>query len=173
MAVASPNILNYTVGKGRVSIRLTGETNFRPIGNCPAFTFTPELEELEHFSSMEGIKTVDRTIVLSKKGAIVITFDEMTPENLRLALLGSDITEESGGDRQFNIFTNTALRAEVKFVGNNDVGPREEWYFPAVDFIPSGEISVISEEWREIELTGKVSAVSGSFGTYSYVRDGV
>lgn len=173
MPLASPNILNYTVGKGGVFVRLTGETNFRHIGNCPNFSFTPEIEELEHFSSMDGTKTVDRTIVLSKKGTLNVTFEEMTPENLRIALLGGDISTESGGDMEFSIFSNNAIRAEVKFVGSNDVGPREEWYFPAVDFIPSDEIPVISEEWRQIGISGKVSAVNGAFGTWRYVRDGV
>lgn len=172
MPVASPNIVNYTVGKGSVFIRVSGETNFRHIGNCPVFSFTPAIEKLEHFSSMEGVKTKDRTEILSKSGTLNITFEEMTPENLRLALLSAAPTTESGGDQELTIFTSSSIRCEVKFVGNNDIGPRWEVLFHQVDFIPSGEIPFISEEWMQVELEGECAAVNGSFGIASKVEDG-
>ena len=37
--------------------------------------------------------------------------------------------------------------------------------FHAVDFIPSSSISLISDEWGTLELSGECAAVSGSFGT--------
>lgn len=172
MPVASPNIVNYTVGKGAVFIRISGETNFRHIGNCPVFTFTPTIEKLEHFSSLTGVKTKDRTEILSKSGTLKITFEEMTPENLRIALLSSAPTNGSGGDQNLDIFTQSSLRCEVKFVGNNSIGPRYEVYFAQVDFIPSGDIPWISEEWMQVELEGECGAVNGSFGTASKVADG-
>lgn len=171
MAIASPDIRNYAVGKGAVFIRVTGETDFRHIGNCPVFTFTPAIEKLDHFSSMSGVKSKDRTEILSKSGTLNITFEEMTPENLRIALLGV-ISEGSGGDQEISIFTESAIRCEVKFVGNNDIGPRYETLFHQVDFIPSGEIPWISEEWMQCELEGECAAVNGSFGIATKVRDG-
>ena len=35
----------------------------------------------------------------------------------------------------------------------------------ADDFIPSSSISLISDEWGTLELSGECAAVSGSFGT--------
>lgn len=171
MAIASPSIQNYTIGKGAVHVRVSGETNFRHIGNCPEFEFTPELEELEHFSSMTGVKSVDRTEVISKKGTLRIVFEEITPENLALALLG-DLSNSSGGDQEIQIFSKSSKRCEFKFVGNNDVGPKYEWYFRQVDIIPSGGIQLLSEEWMQIEISGKVAAVSGDFGTVTKFADG-
>lgn len=172
MAVASPNIVNYTVGKGSVHIRVSGDTNFRHIGNCPVFSFTPTIEKLEHFSSMAGVKTKDRTEILSKSGTLNITFEEMTPENLRLALLSAAPVDGSGGDQILDIFTQSAIRCEVKFVGNNDIGPKYEVLFHQVDFIPSGEIPWISEEWMQVELEGECAAVNGSFGIATKIADG-
>lgn len=171
MAIASPDIRNYTIGKGSVHVRVSGETNFRHMGNCPEFEFTPEIEELEHFSSMTGVKSVDRTEVLSRKGTLRIVFEEMTAENLAIALLG-DITTQSDGDQEIEIFSTSAKRCEFKFVGNNDIGPKYEWYFRQVDIIPSSGIQLLSEEWMQVEMSGKVAAVNGSFGTATKIADG-
>ena len=172
MALASPNILNYTVGKGRVQVRVSGETNFRDIGNCPEFEFTPEIEKLDHVSSQTGVKSKDKTIVLSKKGTLRIVFEELTAENMRLALLGSAISEQSSGDQEIEIFGASQITTEVKFIGTNDYGPKWEYYFRQVDFIPSSGISLISDEWLGVEITGEVAAVNGSFGTATKFADG-
>lgn len=168
----SPNILNYTVGKGRVQIRVSGETNFRDIGNCPEFEFTPTIEKLEHFSSQTGVKSKDRTVVLSKAGTLRIVFEEMTAENLRLALLSSAPALQSGGDQELEIFAASSITAEVKFIGTNDVGPKWEYYFRQCDFIPSSGLQLISDEWLSVEITGDVAAVAGSFGTATKYADG-
>lgn len=170
---ASPNILNYTVGKGRVQVRLSGETNFRDIGNCPEFEFTPEIEKLEHFSAQSGVKTKDRTVILSKKGTLRVVMEEITAENMQIALLSTAITTQTGGDQELSIFTSAQVTAEVKFIGTNDVGSKWEYYFPAVDFIPSSAIPLISDDWLKVELTGDVSAVAGSFGTATRFAEGV
>ena len=173
MALDSPNILNYTVGKGRVQIRVSGETNFRDIGNCPEFEFTPTIEKLEHFSSQTGVKSKDRTIVLSKAGTLRVVMEELTAENMRIALLGNAISEQSGGDQEIEIFGASSITTEVKFIGTNDIGPKWEYYFRQVDFIPSSSINLISDEWLGVEITGDVAAVSGSFGTATKIADGV
>ncbi len=49
-------------------------------------TNTPTIEKLDHFSSLTGVKSKDRTEILSSAGTLDITFEEMTAENLRLAL---------------------------------------------------------------------------------------
>ncbi len=172
MTLASPNVLNYTIGKGSVYIRVTGETDRRPVGNCPEFEFTPEVEKLEHFSAQSGVRERDRTVVLEKKGSLRIVFEEMTADNLRLALLGA-LTSGSGGDQEIDIFSESSIRCEVWFDANNDVGSKVNYYFPAVDIIPSGAVPCISEEWMQIEITGDVQKSNGSFGTASYIADGV
>lgn len=172
MALGSPNVLNYTVGKGVVYFRKSGQADFRHLGNCPSFEFTPEIEKLDHFSSQSGVRSKDRTIVLEKKGTLRIVMEEITPENLALALLGAVTSGDSGGDENISIFSASEIAGEVKFVGTNDVGAKFTWDFLSVSFIPGSAINPISDEWMQLEITGEVAAVSGVFGTVTKTADG-
>lgn len=171
MANASPNIANLTIGKGRVYVKTSLDTARRAVGNCPEFEFTPELEKLEHFDSQSGIKERDRTVTISKKGTLRIVFEEMTAENLRLALLGT-LEDGSSGDQIIDIFSEGTISAEVWFDAENDIGPKWNYYFPRVDFTPSSGISLISDDWANIEISGDVQKVAGSFGTATKIADG-
>jgi hypothetical protein len=166
---ASPNVLNYAIGKGNVFMKIEGG-EWRHIGNCPEFEFTPEIEELEHNSSMEGVRVVDRTEVLAKRGTLRVVMEEITPENLAIAVLG-ELDPETTAGGVIEIFSENAVRRAVRFVGNNSVGSQYTWEFPAVDFIPSSGIPVISEEWMQVEISGKVAVVNGSFGTITETAD--
>ena len=173
MALDSPNILNYSIFKGVLSIRRTGETNFRRVGNCPEVEWTPNIEKLEHFTAQSGIKTRDRTVVLSKSGTLRIVMEELTAENMGIALLGT-VSDDSGGDQTISLFSLSSVTCEVKFEGTNDVGPRYEWYFSNVDIIPSGSVPLVGgDDWTSVEITGEVSLGSGdTFGYVKKIRDG-
>ena len=164
MSTTSPNINNYYIGKGIVSFKKEGEMTFRDVGNVPEFEFTPDLETLEHFSSRAGVKTKDRTVVISKKGTLRMVMEEFTAANLALALLG-DVDTNSAGEEVIEIFATNAVSGQVKFVGTNEVGATFEWLFNKVDFIPSSAVSPLSDEWGQLEVSGEVSAVDGKFGT--------
>lgn len=150
---------NYTIGKGIVSIKV-GAGSYVDVGNCSVFEFTPVIEKLEHFSSRTGTKLKDKTVILSKSGTLKLTLDEWSDENIALAVLG---TVDSTG--AISIFTESAISCAVKIVQDNDVGISKQWEFFAVDFIPSGAIGLISEDWMTIELEGECAAVDGSFGS--------
>lgn len=158
------SVSNYYIGKGIVSFKKEGEGAFRDIGNCPEFEFTPTIETLEHFSSRAGVRTKDLTVVLEKSGTLRVVFEELTQANLLIAFLGE---ENSAGD--IDIFASNAVSGEVKFTGTNEVGNQFEVIFNKVDFIPSGAIPLISDEFLGIEITGEVAAVDGQFGTVSNI----
>jgi hypothetical protein len=165
MAV-SPNIVNYMVGKGYPSFKKDGDSVFRHMGNPVTFTFTPELEELEHNSNMEGVKVVDLTIVVSKKGTIEIECDEWTAKNMEIALL-SESSENTDGSFTGEIFGVTKVSGELKFTATGDQGPQVDYHFLKVDFIPSDAITPLSDEWNTWKASGKAGAVAGSFGTWT------
>lgn len=167
---ASPDIRNYTVGKGKVYFKGADDSEFAAVGNCPEFEFTPEIEKLEHFSSMEGVKTRDRTVVISKKGTLKVSTDEWTIANLARAVLGA-ATSDSDGRGVIDIFSENAISGEVKFIGTNEVGPRYQWHFLKVDFLPGEAVSPISDEWGVLQLSGEVSAVDGVFGTITEIAE--
>lgn len=153
------SVNNYYIGKGIVYVSDDGN-NWTDVGNVPEFEFTPELENLEHFSSREGTRTKDKTVVVSKSATLRIVLEEWSQANLLLATLGS---LDSAGN--IEIFAQNSVNKHVKFAGSNEVGRKFEVIFPSVDFIPSGSINFISDEWGQFELTGTVNATNGVFGT--------
>lgn len=131
------------------------------LGNCSKFTWQAEIESLEHFSSRAGIKTRDKKVTLTQKGKLTLVLDEITSENLQLALLGV----ATGATGSVEIFAMSQIDAQVKLEGSNTVGNQFDWFFGAVSIIPGKEVSLIGDGWTEIELTGEVLAdAAGDFG---------
>jgi hypothetical protein len=166
---ASADIRNYTIGKGIASFKKTGEASFRDLGNVIVFEFTPTAEVLDHFSSRTGVKSKDRSVVISTEGELKISMEEFTVENLNLALMGN-IDEDSTGRPVIDILQNSSVTGEVKFVGTNSVGQKYEWLFNNVSFTPSSTVSPLSDEWGAMEVTGQVLVDSnGKFGTVTHI----
>lgn len=166
----SPDIRNYFIGKGQVWFKKDGESTYRHLGNVPEFEFTPEIETLEHFSSMEGVRSRDRTVTLSKSGTLRILAEEWTAKNLAIAVLG-EVTPQTDGTEVIEIFSETAISGAIRLIGTNDVGSRFTWDLNKVDFIPGSSVSPISDEWGQLELTGECAAVNGSFGTITKTQN--
>lgn len=103
MAVSdsSPNTENYFIGKGICYFKKTGETAYRHLGNAPEVEYTAEIETLEHFSSLDGIKVRDLSIVTSQKATIRIVLEEGTAKNWGLALMADPDTAYSHSSSTF------------------------------------------------------------------------
>lgn len=155
--------LNYYIGKGIVSWKPDGGS-YADLGNAPTFEFTPNLTQLDHFSSRQGTKTRDRRVVTEKSATVKFVLEEFTADNLALALLGTN----TGGT--IDIFSESELLGSLKFEGANDVGATVVVEFPIVTLTPSAAIAFIGEGWGSLELTGDVSADpgTGSFGSLVY-----
>lgn len=160
----SPSPENYVVGKGFLIFKPDGENDFFHLGNVPSFVFTPAIEKLEHFSSMEGTKEKDAIIVTQKSGTVKITMEEFTKRNLGMMLMG-DVDDADPDDITIDIFSRTSLRGELRYYATNDVGPRWRIFLNAVEFTPSGDFSPISENIASMEVTGDVFSVDGVWGT--------
>lgn len=156
---ASPN--NYAVLKAIVRFRETGSNDWIDLGNAPEVELSLEVEELEHYSSRAGIRSLDKTVVLSQKGTARIVLDEITPENL--ALWALDDTYTSGA---VQIFNGTSIEGQLLVTGTNEVGRMYEWHLLKVTLKPSSSINLISDEWGQIELSGTIGSIEGQgFGT--------
>jgi hypothetical protein len=116
--------------------------------------FAPTIAKLDHFSSRQGIKTKDRSVVISRGGTLRVLMEEITSLNLAMILMG-----DVGGTSlvpTIDIMANDTIRGEVRFIATNDVGPRWNLNFYNVEFSPSGSFNPISDEWNHIEVTGEV-----------------
>ena len=153
---ASPSILNYYIGKGDVYVQLAGESEYRHVGNVPTFEWTPEIEQEDHFSSRSGVRSKDRTVVTLKGGQVSMEIEEYTPENLALAVLGDVLGTNTDGDIDVSILSNDGIEgAMIKFVGNNDIGPKIQFEFFSCSIIPDASIGLISESWSSFTLNAE------------------
>jgi hypothetical protein len=160
----SPDTGNYSIPKGNLYWTPDGGVR-RHLGNAPAAEFTMEVETLEHFSSMTGIRTKDFTATLGKTGSLAITLDEVTLANLQIALLGGDVETDTDGNDGFEIGATVSVTGRVEIIGSGEIGPKFTADFPNVTFNPSAGIPFIGDdEFAQIELEGEVNAVNGSFG---------
>lgn len=163
----SPNVDEYFVGKSIVTLK--PDTTWYDVGNVPEFEFTPTAEELAHFSSRAGLKSRDRTIVVERGGDVRIILEEATSFNMAIIMLGDLVVTPGATTPEdlhvIDILTKSAYSAAVRSQGQNIVGARWNFQFEKADFIPSGAIGVISEEWGSFEINGRLAAVAGKFGT--------
>lgn len=151
----SPNTGNYRVGKGKVYFKREGTSDFVHMGNCTTFEVTPAVEKLDHFSSMEGLKTKDVSIAISQGGEVKVTMEEWTPHNMSLMLMG-DVDEGASGGPTVTVLGVTEIKGELKFISSNTVGPRWNFDLYNVSFIPSGAVNPISDEFGDMEVTGEI-----------------
>lgn len=163
MPTAAPSTKNYAVGKGKVYFTKEGGER-RHVGNVAELEITVEIEELEHFSSMEGTRVKDLVVVLEKSGQIRMVMEEWVPENMEIALLGAMGTNTEG-NITIDILSEDLIRGKLEFEATNSVGPKWDYVFPSIAFRPSGAIAPITSEWGQLEVEGEIEAVEGKFGT--------
>jgi hypothetical protein len=173
--LTSPNVDNLQVGKGVVEFKQTGQVDWRHMGNVSALGLTPEVETLEHFTSMLGTKKKDLVIILNQQATIAITMEEITAHNFAM-MTGGTVDEAAIGGPTVEIFANSSITGELRFTGTNDVGPKVTAILYNVSFTPSGEVGFITDEFNALELTGEVLAApsgheqAGKFGLVQWTN---
>jgi len=145
----------YYLGKGILSFnRLVGGSpvGYIDLGNASAFSITPAIEKLEHFSSREGIKKKDKTVITSAGLTAKFTLDEYDRDNLAMALLGT----HTGG--VINLLSDPTIEGALRFVGSNTVGPNFQVDLWKVAIQPTAEVGLINEAWGEITFEAEVES---------------
>lgn len=160
MATA-PSVDNYALTTGTVEVAPINTNNWRYIGNCPEVEWTPELDILEHKNVQGGSITTDLTIIREKKATLRILTDELSEENMALAMSG-----EVNSDGTIEILGSSLISLRVRVTNENDVGPRYVFNFNRIDFRPSGSVNLQGgDDFQTLEVTGTAATVNGSFGT--------
>lgn len=76
---------NYNLGRGRAYIALLTSSGlpeeYRDVGNVPNLALNLDVEELEHFSSRAGLKTLDARVIVQQTIGGTITMDELSAQN--------------------------------------------------------------------------------------------
>jgi hypothetical protein len=155
-SLLSPNIGNYYIGKGIVSIKLMGESAFVDCGNVPVFEFMAKVTQLDHFSSRTGVRVKDFTAVIEIAGSLTMQLEELTARNMGFALLGLPTGGPSPTPDTIDIFSNPVIYGAVRFVGTNDIGPIWTVNFPLVKLSPNKALALIANTWGAVDLEGDV-----------------
>jgi hypothetical protein len=166
-SLLSPNIGNYYIGKGVISIKLLGETDYVDAGDCPTFEFMAKVTQLDHYSSRTGVRVKDFTAVTELSGSLTMVLEEFTARNVGFALLGLPSGGPSPTPDVIDVFANPVIYTSVKFVGSNDIGPIWTVEFPLVKLSPNKALSLIGNAWGTIDLEGDVlyDQAQHTFGT--------
>ena len=166
-SLSSPNIGNYYVGKGVLSIKLLGESVYTDCGNAPVFEFMAKVTNLDHYSSRTGVRVKDFTAVIEISGSLTIQLEELTARNMGFALLGLPTGGPSPTPDTISILGTPVIYGSVKFTGTNLIGPIWTVNFPLVKLSPSKAISLIANTWGVVDIEGDVlyDQLSSGFGT--------
>src|ERR1035437_453840 len=166
-SLSSPNIGNYYVGKGILSIKLLGESVFTDCGNAPVFEFMPKVTNLDHYSSRTGVRVKDFTAVIEISGSLTIQLEELTARNMGFALLGLPTGGPSPTPDTIQILGTPVIYGSVKLTGTNLIGPIWTVNFPLVKLSPSEASSLIANTWGVVDIEGDVlyDQLTSGFGT--------
>lgn len=167
----SPNTGNYRIGKGSWWFKREGAADYRHMGNATSGEFTPDITTLDHFSQMGGVKAKDDSVTLTRGGTLKVVLDEWTPANMAIALLGT-VDEGASGGPTVELLDTDAVKGALKFLSNNDIGPRWNFFYHNVSFVPKNALNVISDEYGQIEIDGEllVSQTAPYVGKYGYAQ---
>jgi hypothetical protein len=164
----SPSPLNYFSGTGNLYFKKVGDADYRHLGNATAFKTKPTYDKREHKSSMDGARSVDRTFITGRKLEVTVSLDEITPENLAIAFLGTQSTS-SAGQKVIDVLALDSVTGSIKLTGTNDQGSKYEVILPLVEFQPDSEFDWLADQDGVIELIGTASKTAGSFGTITEI----
>jgi hypothetical protein len=123
---------NYTLGRGKIYFaRFQDGTqlpaSFMYIGNTPEFNLTIESEELEHYSSDEGIREKDDSVPLEVTRTGSLITDNIDPENVALFFFGeAETVSQSALTTQSDTFASiiAGRSYQLGVTAGNPVGVR-------------------------------------------------
>lgn len=145
-----PSTNNYAIGKGKLYIAdFSTSPNWKPMGNCPSIEIEPQVERLEHFSSMSGLKNRDKYPVVQAKYTVNFDADEICAENLTVFLQGS-----LSGSGLYGL-QNTDKEYSLKFVSDNPIGQNSTWTFHRCVIANNGAMSLIGDDWMTMSFTAE------------------
>lgn len=148
----SPSPLNYFLGSGNLYWTPDGGAE-RHLGNAIKFEVKTTLTKREHNSRMVSSRAVDATYISGQKCEVTAELEEITPENLAMAYLGT-IAVNSGGNKVMTALAVTTLRGRFRMNGTNDIGSKYEVIVPHAELLPDGTFDFLAENEGTIVLNG-------------------
>lgn len=174
----------YVLGRGRVYMAPINATSglpnpYRFAANVPELSINIEVEKLQHFSSMAGLRNVDKEVIISQAVNLAITMDAVEFDNLALWLSGTTAAEASTENIGLAASTvaspgvtmytfGTGVEAEIRgrWVDIIDVATKKRCYnispFATVQFGASGGTNEVNLFMGSTEFTAPQYASIGN-----------
>lgn len=148
---APPNVSNYAIGKGKLSIAefsagTPGAYSF--MGNAPSVEVEPTIERLPHYSAQQDFRLKDANPVIQSEYVVNFEVDEIAAPNLNKYLLGN----LSGGN-VIQMLQGTSKEYALRFRSYNPIGHDQRWDFWKGTLSPNGPMQLIGEEWMVMSFT--------------------
>lgn len=164
---APPNVDNYAIGKGVLSIAtFSGGTPgaYALMGNAPSVEVEPSLERLPHYSSQADFRLKDANPIIQTEYTVNFDLDEIAAPNLNKFLLGTFISGTT-----IRMLQGTNLEYALRFRADNPTGPNQRWDFWKGSLSPNGPMQLIGEEWMVMSFTfeGLADVANHSLSPYA------
>ena len=83
----------FKFSPGATSVADAAAKGFRDFGNVVLIGLTPDKQTLEHKGSYRGVRRKDKTFIIEAGLKYKLQLDELSAENMKLALFGEDTTD--------------------------------------------------------------------------------
>lgn len=87
----APNITNYYLGAGMLSFQKQGGSTFTELGNAPQFEFEPQVQRLEHYQSMSGVRSKDFSPIAQQSARCRLRLEELTAYNMAMYFMDNTL----------------------------------------------------------------------------------
>lgn len=120
--MSTPNVENYTLGRGMlywdpwdaVNLRYEGE---RALGNAPEISINMNATFLDHYSSMSGFKSKDKTVVNELAPQITFALDELVSDNWQMLVFGDKTSVTQSADDSNSVVIASPLKGRYYDLG--------------------------------------------------------
>jgi hypothetical protein len=125
------------------------------IGNVQKCSITPTPTVQKHKGTQGPVKAIDFVNTTLIEMAFDLTCDEWTIDNIKMALLGQLATDTTGEYIKIGV---APVRRQIKFVGNNAIGPKYELILPSCFINAKEALNFIdtSDETAPMPLSGDI-----------------
>lgn len=140
------------------------------VGNVQEFSITPTPTIQKHQGTQGPVKVVDFVNTSRIEMALNLSCDEWTKDNVLMAMLGALATDTTGEYIKIGV---TVVRRQLKFVGNNAIGPKVEIICPSVNINAKEALKFIEsgDDTAPMPLSGDVlyDNTLGAFGALRFL----
>ena len=135
------------------------QTNNYSLGNIVTSDLTPAITYVEHYSSSNGKRVLDKEVAVTSMITVGFTFDEMNIANLGKFFMGN-VTGSV-----IKVLQSTEDEGCANLVVKTDIGQDMTYVIPKCVIRPEGGLNLDAEKWHEAKMQLKVlEYLSGNSG---------